>query len=197
MKKRTRNHRARFCASGSHLPQKQSRYGLQWVAIIAFCSVALFGLLGIVVTAQARSSSPALIRKQQLATALAASPVVQPVLTRHAEIINMQQGPFLSAIFTVRNVWQGPVANTWVLAYAGGKPNADGTIEQGGIVLYTETVNSHEGFDLHFLGTFLDLNEHTALSIVSFQGTTLTLHSASGHTIEFDLQSHQFQRNTP
>ncbi len=193
MKKQTRTYHAQFRAHRSRLPQKQSHDGLTWVAIIAFCSIALFVLLGIAMTAQARSSSPAQIRKQHLFATLSASPpAVQSVPIRHAGIINMRQGPFPSAIFAVSNVWQGPVANTWVVAYAGGKPNADGSIKQGGIVLYTETINLHEGFDPHPLGTFLAPHESLALSIIAVQGTVLTVRAVDGHTLRFDLQSHQF-----
>jgi hypothetical protein len=105
----------------------------------------------------------------------------------------VQQGPFLSSIFTVRNSWQGPIGSNWVLAYAGAKPNADGTVDQGGIALYTETANAAGGFDLHPLGTFLAPSDNPALTITAVQGNLITVRSENGHTLTFNLQTHQFQ----
>jgi hypothetical protein len=93
----------------------------------------------------------------------------------------------------VRNFWQGPVGSDWVLAYAGTKPNADGTAGQGGIVLYTETVNSFGGFDLHPLGTFLAPARCSTLTIIAIQGDLMIVRPAVGRPLTFNLLTHQFQ----
>jgi hypothetical protein len=150
----------------------------------AFCIAVFFGLVAITIAVRNSGGAPAGGLDQQ---------AVQPAPTRQAGIVNMQQGPFLSSVFTVRNFWQGPVGSDWVLAYAGAKPSADSTASQGGIVLYTETVNQAGGFDMHPLGTFLAPAGSPALTITAVQGNLLTVRSEAGRTLSFNLQTHQFQ----
>lgn len=124
MKKRTRVHHPRFSATRSRSPQRCSCHRMRWMIAAAFCVAIFFCLSAVASAARAGGGSPAGMQNPP--------PVVQPVPTRHAGIVNMQQGPFLSSVFTVRNFWQGPVDHDWMLAYAGAKPNADGAAGQGG-----------------------------------------------------------------
>lgn len=185
MRKHTHVHRPRVSAMRSSLPQKRSRHRIRWIVITALCVAIFFCLVVLINAAWAGNGSTTRMQNPQ--------PMVQPAPMRHAGIVNMQQGPFLSSVFTVRNFWQGPVGHDWVLAYAGAKPNADGTTGQGGIVLYTETVNQFGGFDLHPLGTFLAASGCPALTITSIQGNLMKVRPAIGHQLTFNLQTHQFQ----
>ena len=118
-------------------------------------------------------------------------PTAQPVPTRQTEIVAMHQGPFLSSIFRVQNFYQGPVGSNWVLVYAGSKTNPNGSSGQGGVVLYTETINQQGGFDLHPQGTFL-ASDSTTLTTIAANGNLLTLRSTSGQVLTFDLLTHQY-----
>lgn len=185
MKKQTRIHNAHSSAARSRRTQRRSRLSMKWMIVPAFCIAVFFGLVAIAIAVRTSGGSSAGGQDQQQA--------IQPAPTRQAGIVNMQQGPFLPSVFTVRNFWQGPVGSDWVLAYAGAKPNADGTAGQGGIVLYTETVNQSGGFDMHPLGTFLAPAGCPALTITAIEGNLMTVRSISGRTLTFNLQTHQFQ----
>jgi hypothetical protein len=162
--------------------------------ITAFCIALTVCLVAFASAAQASGGSSAGRQKQQqLAQTGRPALPVQPAPTRQAGIVDLQQGPFLSSVFTVRNFWQGPVGSAWVLAYAGAQPKADGTAGQGGIVLYSETVNAVGGFDLHPLGTFLVPSASPALSITAVQGNLMIVRSENGPPLTFNLQTHQFQ----
>lgn len=115
-------------------------------------------------------------------------PVVQTPQPRRAGIINGRQAPFPPSIFTARNAWQGPVGSQWIIAYAGAQTNSNGTPGQGGLVLYTVG-----DFTLSYLGTFPAPAGTPALTIIKAQGNVLLLQTASGHTLTFNLQSHQFR----
>jgi len=185
MKKQTRTHHAHPSATRSRRTQRRSRQSLKWMIVTAFCVALFFGLVAIAIAVRASGGSPSGGRDQQQA--------VPPAPTRQAGIVDMQQGPFLPSVFTVRNFWQGPVGSDWILAYAGAKPNADGTAGQGGIALYTETVNQFGGFDMHPLGIFLAPAGCPALTITAIQGNLMTVRPVSGRTLTFNLQTHQFQ----
>jgi|GraSoi2013_100cm_1033763.scaffolds.fasta_scaffold109242_1 hypothetical protein len=181
-----------FRATRPHLQPGRSGSSMKWIIITAFCVALTVFLVALANAVQTSGGSSAAIQKQrQLAHSGSPDLQVQPAPTRQAGIIDMHQGPFLSSVFTVRNFWQGPVGSDWVLAYAGAKPNADGTAGQGGIVLYTETINQQGGFDLHPLGTFLAPNS-TALTTTAANGNLLTLRSTSGQVLTFDLSTHQY-----
>jgi hypothetical protein len=210
MKKRARVPHFRSGAKNSRLPQKLPRGGsMKWLIVAAICFVACFGVIALTNAAQANSTTPANLRKQQAvqqflqtggSTGSGAQtgnqvppPTAQPEPTRQAGISNVRQGPFSTSIFTVRNFWQGPVGNTWLLAYAGARTNPDGTLGQGGIMLYQEISNHAGGFTLQRVGMFLATRPCTALTITAAQGELLTLRSASGASLTFNLQTHQFQ----
>lgn len=210
MKKRARVPHFRSNTRSSRLPQKRPQGGsMKWLIVAAICFVACFGVIALTNAAQANSTTPANLRKQQVvqqflqtggSTASSAQtgnqappPTAQPEPAHQAGISNVRQGPFSTSIFTVRNFWQGPVGNTWLLAYAGAKTNPDGTLGQGGIMLYQEISNHTGGFTLQQVGMFLATRPCTALTITAAQGELLTLHSASGASLTFNLRTHQLQ----
>lgn len=209
MKKGTGVHQQSFRVASSRLRQRDSRHTLRWVLVAAVCLATFLFVLGIASAAQNSGSggySPAKAKllaqeQQRLAEARAhprpkpAKPVLpppQPAPQRQAGIVDLGQGPFASS-FAVHDLWQGPVGSDWVLAYAGGKMNPDGTPGLGGIALYTETINNQGGFDLHPQGTFLAPNGTTALVITAQQGDLLLLRSVTGQHLTFNLISRQFQ----
>ncbi len=209
MKKRAHAYRPRPSEMRARLPEKrrQSKSSMKWLIITAICVVTFLCVIGIASAAQA-NNGPALDAKQQgmqqqIDAARAhmrpktgdqdAAPTAQPAPARQEGISNVREAPFAVSIFTVRNNWQGPVGQNWVLAYAGAKTNQDGTLGQGGVVLYTETANAQGSFDLHPQGIFLAPKGTTVLTITAEQGNLLTLHSASGQTLTFNLLKRQFQ----
>jgi hypothetical protein len=115
-------------------------------------------------------------------------PVAQTPQSRRAGIINERQAPFSPSIFTANNAWQGPVGSAWIIAYAGAQTNSDGTPGRGGLVLYAVG-----DFTLSYLGAFLAPVGTSSLTIFKAQGNSLLLQTASGHTLRFNLQTHQFQ----
>lgn len=207
MKKQARQ-RDKFGSVGNpRSRQAPARGSLLWIFVAVFCLIAVIMVFGIANASQNNQGNQTLTKEQQQQRQQQAAaqghiqpksapqtPVSQPQTapTRQAGIIAMQQGPFLSSVFTARNFWQGPVKNDWLLAYAGLKPNPDGNGGTGGIRLYNETVNAQGGFDLQLLGTFLAPTGTTGLKITAVNGLLLQLHSDTGQTLTFDLQTHQF-----
>lgn len=207
MKKNRHTYRIKGSAAQARPLQTHGHSNTRWVLIALACVAAFFCFIGIANAAQLSGSPGAAAGKEQaiqkhidagrahMHTKPAhpgGAPAAQAAPVRQAGIVNMRQGPFPTSIFTVQNFWQGPVANDWVLAYAGAKTNADGTRGPGGIVLYTETTNAQGGFDLHPLGTFQAPKGTTAVTITSVNGNQLLLHDQSGAPLTFDLASHQF-----
>ncbi|GHO87887.1 hypothetical protein [Dictyobacter formicarum] len=207
MKKGTRVPSTKYRADRFRAPQIHSRSKIKWVAICAISVVAFICFIGIASAAQ-MSGGPgaARIKEQNVQKLIDAgrahmhqkggsqnqAPAAQPAPTRQAGIVSMRQGPFPASVFTVRNMWQGPVGSDWVLAYAGAKTNPDSTPGTGGIVLYTETVNAQGAFDLHPLKTFLAPNGTTTLTITATNGNLLLLRSQNGTQLTFNLVTHQF-----
>jgi hypothetical protein len=206
MKQRAHVHSLTHSVKRAQMQQAQARSNLRWIIISAICASALICLIGIASATSASNKSATQAAKsrtlQRLINAGTApigaktnnsnQALAQPVPIRQAGIANMHQGPFLTRIFTVRNFWQGPVGNDWVLAYSGAKTLSSGYAGLGGIVLYTETSNAHGGFDLHPVGTFLAHDGTTALTITEVDGNLLQLSSENGPTLTFDLVTHQF-----
>jgi len=191
-------------ATAASTRPKSLQSTLQWLLISAFCVAVVLCVVAIASATQSNNLSPAdkkqqsLLHDNQQLTAASPKPTgtnqmptAQPVPTRQAGIVAMHQGPFLSSIFRVQNFYQGPVGSDWVLVYAGSKTNPDGSSGQGGVVLYTETINQQGGFDRHPLGTFLAPNS-TALTSTAANGNLLTLRSTSGQVLTFDLSTHQY-----
>jgi hypothetical protein len=172
------------------------------------CVIALFFLIG---GAFALGGSPLSLQKQQRLQKLEQQiaqartptrpknvanlgvPPAQSLVTPQAGITQTHEGPFPASFFLVRSLWQGPLGKNWVLAYAGAKPNPDGTVQQGGILLYTAPRNAPMGSDLHLVGMFLAPTGATALTIVSVSGNLLHVRADSGAVLTFDLQTHQYQ----
>lgn len=174
-------------------PQMQRRGNLRWLLVTIVYVAAFLCLIG--VASAASGTARTLGQKQQGIqhsittgkTSIAPkagrrnqAQVAQSIPARKAGIVSMKQGPFPTSVFRVSNLWQGPVDNTWVLAYAGAQTRSDGTTGQGAIVLYIETANTQGGFYLHPLGTFLAPGGTTALTITAGTSTLLHVNSESG-----------------
>ena len=214
MKNHSRVQHKRSGPAQFRVKQMHSHSSRLWMLIAAICFVTFIGMVGVANAAQTSGGSQALARKEQYnqqllsasRTHMRAKPSKQQAQeqmssaesapstpARQAGITTMRQGPFPLATLSVQNLWQGPVGNDWVLAYAGAKMQSNGTAGQGGIVLYTETINNHGGFDLHPLGTFLAPSGTTALTSTTIKGDLLLLTSTTGQQVTFNLTSHQFK----
>lgn len=113
--------------------------------------------------------------------------------TLQTGIIETHEGPVAHGVFTVNNLWQGPVGNGWVEAFAGAKTNLDGTAGSGRILLYTKTPNQFGGYDEHPVGTFMAPVGTTGLTCTGVKGSLLLLRSDTGSILTVNLQTHQFQ----
>jgi hypothetical protein len=114
---------------------------------------------------------------------------------RHAGIDDaMHQGPFSATDFTVRNFWQGPVGPNWVLVYAGAKRESAGSAAaQGALRLYNEPTDANGDYHLVPIGTYLAPGTASALTITAVHADVLSLRTAAGSTLSFNLQTHQYQ----
>src|SRR5579871_1614359 len=154
MKKRARVDRTKLSTASPRPQYMHSRSNIRWLLVASCCFIAFICTLGIANARNSSSGPLTLTQKLQSVQQMLAggrahtyakpvnqnqAPIVQPTPVRHAGILQMGQGPFPSSTFAVNNFWQGPVGSDWVLAYAGVKKNATGTVGPGGIVLYTET----------------------------------------------------------
>lgn len=207
MKRRTYVPSPTYRAKQAQLHKTRPRSNVRWVMTLALCCSVLICLIGLANTTVASNNSMIQTAKEQilhkLITAGNASMeakidnasqalIVHPAPVRQAGITTMHQGPFLTSLFTVRSLWQGPVGGTWILAYSGAKLQSNGTVYRGGLVLYTEIVNAKGGFDLYPVGTFLTPKGTTALTITAAHETLLDVSSESGTNLTFDLITHQF-----
>jgi hypothetical protein len=114
-----------------------------------------------------------------------------PPPLRQAGIIDMRQGPFEPTTFRGVNAWRGPLhGETWVLAYAGQReyPRV-----QGALYVELEGRGLDGQFTYHPLGYFLAPTGQAALRIVGWSGTVLSLRTATGATIHFDVATNRYQ----
>jgi hypothetical protein len=207
MKKHPRIQNKQLRTARNRVPQAYSRSNFYWIFIAAICFVVFICTVGMASAAQNSGGSLALTQKEQRIQQIVKAgrahlhpkligqnqmPPVQPAPARQAGITSMRQGPFPHSLFAVQDLWQGPVGKDWVLAYAGAKMNVDGTTGQGGIVLYTETIDNLGSFDLHPLGTFLAPPGTTGLTITASRGDQLLLSSTTGQHLTFNLTTHRF-----
>lgn len=106
----------------------------------------------------------------------------------------MHQGPFSATQFTVRNFWQGPLGPNWVLVYAGAqRGGASSAAVHGALRLYNEPTDSYGDYHLRLIGTYLAPNNASALTITAVHADVLSLRTAAGITLSFNLQTHQYQ----
>ena len=61
-----------------------------------------------------------------------------PIPPRVGGIVVMHQGPFSAGEFQVNNVWDGDIANKWIIVYAGGSTVDGAAVRTGGLRIYTE-----------------------------------------------------------
>lgn len=117
-----------------------------------------------------------------------------------AGIVNgVQQGPFSSGQFEVRNFWQGPTERGWMLVYAGATRSiADGSRGPGALRVYSvatgrsDIPTSVPGRDIEFVGVFPTPTMSAPLTIIVVNGGVLELRSDDGETFTFNLQTLEF-----
>lgn len=98
----------------------------------------------------------------------------------------MRAGPFSPAQFAVRNLYQGPVGDSWYLVYAGAGTGPSGTgPATGGVRVLSQSAAGV----ITTKGTFLAPAGTGPLRAVSVDGTLLTLAGPSGQRLTFDLGS--------
>lgn len=173
------------------------------IIIIAVCAVGLI-LLSAGYAAYRSSGVPpakqALLDQQQadmanaikVAKGLPDPPAPTQLPARQPGVIDMHQGPFPGSEFDVENFWQGTVAGSWLLVYAGGPRDASsGDVTGGGIRIYTEPVDPNTGSTITPVGVYSS-DSPTPLTITSVTGQTMTLVSAGGTSYSFNLSTKSF-----
>lgn len=92
----------------------------------------------------------------------------------------MREGPFSPAVFTVRDMYQGPVNGGWTLVYAG-EETQSGT---GALTVYSwPRVNG----PVTAAGTFAAPGAAGPVEITAVRGALLTVQTARGSTLTFNL----------
>ncbi len=120
----------------------------------------------------------------------AATAAGQAAQQRSAGITNIHEGPFSAASFEVRDMYQGPVDGTWVLAYAGATSNpATAKITGGALSLYAEP---EIGGPMTALGTFAAPAGTGPLTVTAASGGLLILRTSQGQQLTFSLVTHQY-----
>lgn len=113
--------------------------------------------------------------------------------TRTSGIIDSAQAPFPSATFSVTNQYSGPFGNgQWVNVYVGQKLSADGASLGGAVRVYVGPADPSSDQTVRYIGEFLVPNAPDWVSIVSVDGSRLSLKRKDGSAVNFDVSSDQF-----
>jgi hypothetical protein len=109
-------------------------------------------------------------------------------------IIDAQIGPFPEAAFAVQNAWGGEVGGTWLWVYAGQGGDENPSVgPYGGVALMSQSMAGLvPGTGFTWLGYVVVPGLDAPLTIVSVDGTSMTLSDPEGQTYVFDLASHTF-----
>jgi hypothetical protein len=101
-------------------------------------------------------------------------------------------GPFPADSFVIRNGWHGPFAAVWYIIYAGGYPDDQGDVTQGGVRIYALAIDPNApDQNLSLVGDYPAITSD-ALTIESVHGPTVTLQTDNGSQITFDLATKQY-----
>jgi hypothetical protein len=105
-----------------------------------------------------------------------------------------RQGPFSPSEFLVRNLWQGPVGDGWLLVYAGATKNVtlDGSVGLAGLRVYSVTPAEIGSYDVRYIGTFLAPTLSSPLTIVDVSENRMHLRTDDGDVVSFDLRTRIF-----
>ena len=114
-----------------------------------------------------------------------------PISPRVGGIVVMHQGPFSGGEFQVSNVWDGAIANKWLIVYAGGSTIDDATVAAGGLRIYTEPFDPNSSGLLSFVGDWKS-SLTGALTIVSVKDNVITLRNDVGSKTTFNLVTYSF-----
>jgi hypothetical protein len=126
-------------------------------------------------------------RQEGLAAAAAADASKGPAPAETAGIVNLRQGPFSPSIFTCRNMYRGQVGSDWLYVFAGASVDGDGK-QQAAVRVYKQPAGGSYGL----VGVYAAPLTSGPLTIVSVNGSTLTLRSDGNEGITFDLAKLQF-----
>jgi hypothetical protein len=122
-----------------------------------------------------------------LRAAQAANPAT--VQEHRASIMAMHQGPFSPSSFEVRNVYPGAADGTWLLVYAGATTSSSGATAGGALNVYAE---AQAGGSLTPVGTFRAPAGTGALTVIAASDDTLTLRTATGKELTFNLATRKY-----
>jgi hypothetical protein len=123
------------------------------------------------------------------------APIVnQPGTAPPGGILNVRQGPFPSAVFTVQNSWAGEIDGRWLMVYAGQSgPENQAAVPCGGVALLSQPlVDLDYGTGVQSLGYVTVPNLTRPLTVSSVSGDVMTLSDAQGTAYTFDLSSLTF-----
>jgi hypothetical protein len=119
--------------------------------------------------------------------------------TRQAGIFTTRQGIFSPTEFDIRNEWYGPYSgDRWMQVYAGGKRTSvsgSDTSTLPALRIYVETPRTDGSLDTRLVGVFVAPGATAAdreLTIISVNGTLVSVRTDAGKALTFDLSTSQF-----
>jgi hypothetical protein len=121
----------------------------------------------------------------------APTPQLQP--PRVSSIIVMHESPMPAMSLTVNDMWQGPVGDIWVLAYAGAYHDVNAGTETPAVVLYSEPVDPNApDQSLQFLGVYPAPRSEATVTITGANGDVLQLTGDGGQSLAFDAATRTY-----
>jgi hypothetical protein len=143
-------------------------------------------------TAQAEQPLPAAAVTKKIAAALSPAAVPTAILpvphqvAGSGTIVQTGQAPFPAAVYTFQNHWYEVKNKQYIIVYAGALTNNP---VQGLLVEETTSLNYSS---VTAPATYLAPSQSGSLQIVAAHGELLTLQSAKGLTLQFDVPSGKF-----
>jgi hypothetical protein len=157
------------------------------------------GAVAAVTVALQSGSGPSLTRSPKTAS----RPPRQTTSPRRVSSIRViHDGPLSTINMMVNNVWQGPVRNRWVLAYAGMWNEDPSTVEGGyepALILYAEPINPNtpNGY-FRRIGVYIARGSERSVEITAADGNVLSLigvgPGSRGQSFRFNVATHVYSR---
>ena len=101
-------------------------------------------------------------------------------------IFQTHQGPLPNSQFSVNNAYVGPVGSQWVIVYAGTLWTSYPSTGIGALAIYDQAT-------LKPIATVKATDGASSLTLISAQGTLLTVKTNTGATLTFNLTTDAFQ----